>query len=95
MTTYKKTLIIEDPQQLVLRDLPFKAGQKVRVIILTESSEQSQITPPYNEGDGTDRWSEQGEKLRALLKDTQALPSSQAITEEEIAAEIDAVRQGK
>ena len=79
MTTYKKILTIEDPQQLILSDLPFKPGQKVRVIILTESLEQS----------------EQGEKLRALLKDTQALPSSQAITEEEIAVEIDAYRRGE
>lgn len=79
MTTYKKILTIEDPQQLILSDLPFQPGQKVRVIILTESLEQS----------------EQGEKLRSLLKDTQALPSSQAITEEEITEEIDAYRQGK
>ncbi|NEQ77926.1 MAG: hypothetical protein F6K24_54270 [Okeania sp. SIO2D1] len=36
MNAYKKSLIIDNPQQLVLSDLPFAAGQKVEIIILAE-----------------------------------------------------------
>ncbi len=71
MTTYKKTVVIDDPNQLVLSDLPFQVGERVKVIILTQNYEPSP----------------NGERLRSLLKKTQSLPSSQAITEEEIAAE--------
>lgn len=35
------------------------------------------------------------DKLKALFKETQSLPQAQAITEEEIAAEIAAYRQEK
>lgn len=35
------------------------------------------------------------EALKKLLKETQALPQAQTITEEEIAAEIDAYRSGR
>ena len=79
MTTYKKTVVIDDPNQLVLSDLPFQVGERVKVIILTQNYEPSP----------------NGERLRSLLKKTQSLPSSQAITEEEIAAEIEAYRRGE
>jgi hypothetical protein len=36
MNAYKKYLTIDNSQQLILTNLPFKAGQKVEVIILTE-----------------------------------------------------------
>ncbi len=88
MTTYKKTLVIDDPNNLVLSDLPFRSGQQVKIIILPQNYEPSP----------------NGDKLRSLLKkpnlcpppkqllrkklpQNQSLPSSQAITEEEIAAE--------
>jgi len=79
MTTYKKTLVIDDPNNLVLSDLPFQSGERVKVIILPQSYEPSP----------------NGDRLRSLLKKTQSLPSSQAITEEEIAAEIEAYRRGE
>ena len=79
MTTYKKTLVIDDPNNLVLSDLPFRSGQQVKIIILPQNYEPSPNS----------------EKLRSLLKKTQSLPSSQAITEEEIAAEIDVYRRGE
>ena len=79
MTTYKKTLVIDDPNQLVLSDLPFQSGERVKVIILPQNYEPSPKV----------------DKLRSLLKKTQSLPSSQAITEEEIVAEIEAYRRGE
>ena len=36
MNAYKKYVIIDNPQQLFLSDLPFTAGQKVEIIILAE-----------------------------------------------------------
>ena len=36
MNAYKKYVIIDNPQQLVLSDLPFSASQKVEIIILAE-----------------------------------------------------------
>ncbi|MGK7945941.1 MAG: hypothetical protein AB4058_15870 [Microcystaceae cyanobacterium] len=38
MNAYKKQITIEDPQKLILSDLPFKAGQKVEIIILAEDN---------------------------------------------------------
>ena len=38
MNAYKKYITIEDPNRVVLSDLPFKPGQRVEVIILVEDS---------------------------------------------------------
>ncbi len=38
MDAYKKYMIIDDSQQLLLSDLPFKAGQKVEIIVLAEDN---------------------------------------------------------
>ncbi|NEN92952.1 MAG: hypothetical protein F6K48_30295 [Okeania sp. SIO3H1] len=40
MNTYKKYVVIDNPQQLVLSDLPFAPGQKVEVIILAEEDNE-------------------------------------------------------
>ena len=76
MTTYRKQITIEDPNNVVLSGLPFQAGQRVEIILTTaEPRSPNQI-----------------ETLRSLFKTTQALPQAQAITEAEIAAEIAAHR---
>ncbi len=80
MTTYKKTAIVKDPGQLVLSGLPFKPGQRVEVVISDAPSEST---------------SDALLELQALFAETQSLPSSQTITEEEITAEIDAYRRGQ
>ncbi len=79
MNAYKKYITIEDPNHVVLSDLPFKPGQRVEVIILAEDSDRFVIS----------------EKLRDLFAKTQALPGVQDITEDEIAAEIEAYRRGE
>ena len=43
MDAYKKYMIIDDSQQLLLSDLPFKAGQKVEIIILAEDNNELDI----------------------------------------------------
>lgn len=36
MKAIKRTVTIEDPRQLILTDLPFRQGQRVEVVLLTE-----------------------------------------------------------
>jgi hypothetical protein len=79
MNAYKKYITIEDPNRVILSDLPFKPGQRVEVIILSEDNERSAIS----------------EELRDLFDRTQALPGVKDITEDEIAAEIEAYRRGE
>ncbi|BDA71310.1 hypothetical protein RIVM261_054700 [Rivularia sp. IAM M-261] len=79
MNAYKRYITIEDPNHMVLSGLPFKPGQRVEVIVLAEDFERETLA----------------EKLRQLLKETQALHQDNPLTDEEIAAEIEAYRQGK
>jgi predicted DNA-binding antitoxin AbrB/MazE fold protein len=41
MNAYKKHLTIDNFQQLILTNLPFKPGQKVEVIILSEDDKET------------------------------------------------------
>ncbi len=47
MNAYKKYMTIDNPQQLVLSDLPFSSGQRVEIIILAEENEE--INPKLEE----------------------------------------------
>jgi hypothetical protein len=80
MTAYKKYVTIKDPKSLVLTDLPFKQGQVVEVVVIAQDNGESE---------------ERVRGLQALLKETQALPQAKAISEDEIAAEIEAYRAGR
>ncbi len=79
MKAYRTTITIDDPQEVVLRDLPFDRGQSVEIVVV-----------PQNGADGTST-----EKLRALFQETQALSQARALTEDDIAAEVAAYRAGK
>jgi hypothetical protein len=79
MTTYKTFITIENPDQVVLSNLPFQKGQRVRVVILTEDDERAAVS----------------QKFRNLFQETQALPGVKEITEAEIAEEIQAHRRGE
>lgn len=79
MLAYRKKLVIQDPKQVVLTDLPFEAGQEVEIFVLQDDSERERRV----------------EELKALFNETQALSQLQSITEEEIAAEIAAYRGGR
>ncbi len=76
MLAYKKYITIEDPNRVVLLDLPFRAGQRVEVVVIAEDEV------------GSVRLQE----LRTLFKVTQELPQAQAVSEDDIAAEIAAYR---
>jgi hypothetical protein len=79
MTAYKALITIEDPAHVVLSDLPFKKGQRVRVLILTEDDERTVIS----------------QRFRTLFEETQTLQGVSEIIEEEIVAEIAAHRRGE
>jgi len=79
MTSYKTIITIEDPDQVVLSNLPFEKGQRVRVVLLTEDDKRAAI----------------GQTFRTLFKETQTLPGVNEITEDVIAAEIAAHRRGE
>src|SRR5689334_14337422 len=78
MNAYKTYITIADPKQLVLSDLPFKAGQRVKVIILTEDNPRISLA----------------EEFKNLFKEIQAIHADNPLTDEEIAAEIEASPPG-
>ena len=79
MNTYRRRLVVQDPKQIVLSDVPFQTGQEVEIIL--RSVEQPTV--------------ERKSDLRDLLKKTQSLPQIQTLTEEDILAEIEAYRKGQ
>jgi hypothetical protein len=79
MNAYKTYITIKDPKQVVLSDLPFQVGQRVEIIVLAEDNPQVTIS----------------NKLRNLFDKTQAIPGVEEVTEEDIAAEIEAYRRGE
>ncbi|OKH51928.1 hypothetical protein NIES2101_16740 [Calothrix sp. HK-06] len=79
MNAYKKLITIEDPKNLVLSGLPFQPGQRVEITISAEDNSRTEIS----------------QKFRNLFDKTQEIPGVQEITEEEIAAEIEAYRRGE
>ena len=79
MNTYRRRLVVQDPKQIVLSDVPFQTGQEVEITL--RSIEQPTV--------------ERKNDLRDLLKKTQSLPQIQTLTEEDILAEIEAYRKGQ
>ena len=79
MIAYREYITVQESKQIVLYNVPFRPGQRVEVVLIAEEER-----PPARV-----------QELRALFKATQALPQAQAITEEEIAAEIAAYRAGR
>lgn len=79
MLAYKKYITISDPAKIELTNLPFRKGQRVEVVVIAEDEEREARL----------------KKLRALFKETQALPQAQAISEDVIAEEIEEYRAGR
>lgn len=74
MRAYKTYLTIQNPNQIVLNDLPFKQGQQVEILVLAnDEHSQSEI-----------------QKLKSLFKATQSLPQIKSLSEEEILTEAEA-----
>lgn len=76
MNTYRKRLVIQDPKQVVLVDVPFQPGQEVEITLRATDQESKNLK----------------EELRTLFQKTQQLPQVQTLTEDDIAAEIEAYR---
>jgi len=79
MIAYRQYTTVQESKQIILSDVPFQPGQRVEVVLIAEE----------------ERPAARVQELRALFKATQALPQTQVITEEEIAAEIAAYRAGR
>ncbi len=78
MRAYKKYLTIDDPNHVVLSNLPFHSGQQVEVLFFPKDDDINSHV----------------KELQTLFKATQELPLAKAISEEEIEEEIKAYRRG-
>lgn len=76
MEAYRTYVTITDPQQVVLRNVPFQPGQIVEVLLLIRNMDNSTTT----------------QELKTLFKETQSLPQVQKLSEADITAEIEAYR---
>ena len=81
ITALRKKVTIRADGRIEIKSANLKPGTKAEVIVLIEDSD-------------TER-KERVRRLKALFKTTQALPQAKTITEEVIAAEIEAYRAGK
>jgi hypothetical protein len=79
MKAYRTYLTVTDAKQVVLSDLPFPPGQVVEVLVLAQDDDRRQALG----------------RLDSLLGRTQVLPVVQALTDDEISAEIAAHRSGQ
>ena len=78
MRSYKKYVVIEDPHRVVLSDLPFKAGQRVEVVMIADEPQAAARLVT----------------LHTFLTSTQTLPQARNLKEADIAAEVAAARTG-
>lgn len=79
MKSYRTSLTIKDPKQVILSDLPFREGQQVEVVVVAK--------------DGAD--SSRIEQLKELFSATQSLPDLKALSEDDIIREVEAYRNGQ
>jgi len=80
ITAYRKKATVNSDGRIEIKTPSLKPGTKTDVIILVEGDPQEEARR------------ERVRELKALFKETQALPQAKTITEEEIAAEIAAYR---
>lgn len=78
MFAYKKYVTIKDPENLVLKKLPFRSGQRVEIVMIAEDEKKVSA-----------------QELKKLFKKTQKLPKAKAVSEDQIAEEIQAYRAGR
>jgi hypothetical protein len=78
MNAYKTYTQLDASGRLVLENLPFSEGALVEVVVMDQS-----LRPD----EGAAAW-------KALMRHVQSLPQSLTLTDEEIAAEVEAVRSG-
>jgi hypothetical protein len=76
MNAYKTYVEIDKSGRMVLENLPFREGTLVEVLVVDQDRRS---------GQGAEGW-------RDLMKHVQGLPQSAAISDADIAAEIEQVR---
>ncbi|PDW00038.1 hypothetical protein [Candidatus Viridilinea mediisalina] len=79
MKAYRTYRTVTDAKQLFLSDLPFQPGEVVEILILAQDPDRALAL----------------QRLDALFQRSQALPQAQELTDDEIAAEIEAYRMGQ
>jgi predicted DNA-binding antitoxin AbrB/MazE fold protein len=79
MFAYKKYVTIKDPENLVLKKLPFRSGQRVEIVMIAKD-EKKKVS---------------AQALKKLFKKTQKLPKAKTVSEDQIAEEIQAYRTGR
>ncbi|NOY30842.1 MAG: hypothetical protein GXP28_11935 [Planctomycetes bacterium] len=79
MQSYRTVITVADPNQIVLNNVPVQPGDCVEVIVRPQG----------------ERGLEVAERMKQLLQETHSLPQLEEISEEEIAAEIAASRNGQ
>lgn len=79
MNAYKTYVRMDASSRVVLEGIPFPEGALLEVLVV----------------DQTRRPEERTESWSALMRHVQSLPQSAALTDEEIAAEIEAQRSGR
>ena len=73
MEAYRTKIRIKDPKQVILSNLPFRSGQVVEIVVSVPDEDRKAAV----------------QEFKALFKETQSLPQVQALSEEEILAEIE------
>ncbi|MGH9900912.1 MAG: hypothetical protein ACRD68_03630 [Pyrinomonadaceae bacterium] len=79
MKAYRTYLTITDPKQVVLSNMPFRAGEKVEIVVLA-TEDNNRV--------------ERVRQLQELFKETQSLPQAQTLSEDDILREVEAYRSG-
>ena len=81
LPTYRRKATVRADGRIEIKTPNLKPGTRVNITVRVES-----------EPDNAQERAERVRELKALFKETQALPQARTITEEEIAAEIAAYR---
>jgi hypothetical protein len=83
MLAYKQQIIIENPQHTVLSNLPFKAGQRVEVLILLKEDAIEKIPPSSNKSNQPLAPHEETFSKQTLSDSNQVINPAQAYTDTE------------
>jgi hypothetical protein len=79
MEAYRTYITITDPQQVVLKNVPFQPGQLVEVLLLTRNVDEATTI----------------QDMKSLFKETQSLPQIQTLNDVDITAEVEAYRSAQ
>ena len=83
METYRVKTTVSQDGKLSIKGLPFRAGEKVEVIVRGEKKKSARSRKTV------------AKDLKALFREVQSLPQAKTITEEDIVSEITVYRKSK